>query len=89
MKSGKIFKKKFLCIKTFFRAHISNLKKEFFPTFWRGGGGLPPSGKIPTYFFLFLMNPSLYWDWMDLERFLYTTHPAGEQRQEGHGEQLE
>ena len=51
--SEKISKKKFLCMKTLFRAYIWNIKKVFFPTFRREGGGLPPSGKFPTFFFFF------------------------------------
>ena len=51
-----------------FRHHISNKQKIFFPTFWGEGGGLNPSGKIPTFYFLFFLNPSLSnchcWCWL-------------------------
>ena len=53
--------KKFLCTKMLFRHHISNKKKIFFPTFWRGGGGLNPSGKIPTFFLFYFWTLSLHY----------------------------
>ena len=42
-----------------FRHHITNKKKYFFPLLGGRGGGLNLSGKIPTFYFLFFLNPSL------------------------------